>query len=182
MNIPTLFASLLLIFCAVLIGIVAKKIPYKSKDLAKKWRAFKWIFLFLALDEALQIHEVFIINGLKQLLPPILNSVWVVPYGIFLVWFLLYFKQLIFSLPLKIRRLTLFSGAVYVFGALILEIIGNYLVLKSVIRLHGISYGLITTLEEFAELSGLIIFIYALLLYALDYQKQKIKINLRIKS
>ena len=42
MNIPTLFASLLLIFCAVLIGIDARKIPYKSKDMTK--RAKKLIF------------------------------------------------------------------------------------------------------------------------------------------
>ena len=148
MNIPTLFASFLFVVSATLIGIISSEIPKNDKGLEGKWKTFKWIFIFLALDEALQIHEVFIINGLKQYLPPILNSVWVVPYGIFLIWFLIYFKQLIISLPYRVRFLTLMSGSVYVFGALILEIIGNYLVLASHIRLHGISYGMITRVSR----------------------------------
>ena len=62
------------------------------------------------------------------------------------------------------------------------EMIGSFLVRTGDIRLHGISYGLISTTEEALEMTGLIIFIHVLLRYILDYQSQKLKVNLRLSS
>ena len=44
-------------------------------------------------------------------------------------------------------------------GAIGIEVLGNYLVRTGDIRLHGISYGLITTAEEALEMIGLITFL-----------------------
>ncbi len=89
---------------------------------------------------------------------------------------------LLFSLPKKVQYLTFISGFIYLAGALGLEIIGSFLVRTSAIKLHGISYGLISTLEEAFEMTGLIVFIYALLIFAFAYQNQKLKINLHLSS
>lgn len=72
--------------------------------------------------------------------------------------------------------MTLFSGMIYLIGVLGFEMIGSFLVRTGDIKLHGISYGLISTLEETLEMIGLILFIYTLMIYIFDHQKQKLKI------
>ena len=181
-NIPTLFSCLLLLFCAYLISLLSKYIK-KEKDIEyKKWNILKWIFIFLALDEGLQIHEAFIISSIKPILPALLTIVWVVPYGILVIFGTSLFMPTIFKLPKKIRNLILTSGTVYLSGAIGLEIIGSFLVRTGDIRLHGISYGLISTIEETMEMGGLIIFIHALLLYVFNHQKQKLSLTFNLSS
>jgi len=181
-NIPTLFSCCLFLLGSFLIKLIEGKSNKKKIYIIQKWRVLKWIFLFLAFDEGFQIHEAFIIPSFKPLMPPALTVIWVIPYGIFAICCFLYFLPLIMNLPSRIRNLILISGTTYVSGALGLEIMGSFLVRTGDIRLHGISYGLISTLEETLELAGLILFIYALLSYIFNHQKQKIKLNLRLAS
>ena len=182
MNIPTLYSSLMIVLCAFFIHIIAIKEREIRSNSLRRWLVLKWIFIFLAFDEALQIHEALIISQLKPLVPPILEVIWVIPYGLFVIFSLIYFMPLIIKLPSKVRSLILCSGFIYVSGAAGIEVIGNFLVRSSAIKLHGISYGLITTFEESMEMCGLIVFIHALLIYILYYQKQKIKLNLQLAS
>ncbi len=181
-NIPTLFSTTLFLICAGLISLIHKKLNKKNKAIRKKWSALRWLFIFLAIDEGLQIHEVFIIPGLKDMLPAILTSVWVIPYSILALIALIYFISLVKSLPNKLMEKTLLSGAIYLLGAIGFEILGSFLVRTGDIRLHGISYGLISTIEEALEMSGLILFIHVLLKYILNYQRQKLKIKLHFSS
>ena len=181
-NIPTLFSCSLLLISAGLISLVIRKISQKDYIIKNKWNTLKWLFVFLAFDEGLQIHELFIIPSLKPILPAILTIVWVIPYGVLVLVATIYFYPLIFKLPTKIKYLTIISGLIYLSGALGLEMIGSYLVRTSQIRLHGISYGLISTLEETFEMVGLIIFIYSLMMLVFGYQNQKLKINFRLSS
>ncbi len=181
-NIPTLFSVILLLICALLISLIHKKLNKQNKKVKKRWSALRWIFIFLSLDEGLQIHEAFAIPSLKPMLPAFLSIVWIIPYGIFATVALIYFMPLINSLPTKLKLKTLLSGAVYLLGALGFEIIGSGLVRTGDIKFHGISYGLITTIEEALEMAGLIIFIHTLLRYIFDYQRQKLRIDLRLAS
>ncbi len=180
LNLPTLFSCILLLVCAALISLVRKKLITTNNSIANKWKALKLVFIFLALDEALQIHELFIIPSLKPNLPAILTIVWVIPYGLLTFFAMIYFLPLILSLPARIKYLILSSGLIYLSGALGLEMIGSYLVRTGDIRLHGISYGLISTLEETLEILGLIMFAQALMILVFNYQNQKLKINLRL--
>ena len=185
MNIPTLYSVILFLICVSLIRLIKGKsmdINRSRVEHLKRWSRLEWIFIFLAFDEAFQIHETLIISEFKALLPPILSMVWIIPYGILSILLLIYFLPLIFSMPNKVRNLTLLGGFTYISGALGLEIIGNLLVRTGDIRLHGISYGLITTLEETMEISGLIIFIYALTLYQFKYRKKQLNVNIEISA
>ncbi len=181
-NIPTMFSCTLLLFCAVLINILEKGLGGQKRQIKVKWFYLKWLFVFLSLDEGLQIHEIFIIPSIKNMLPPIISIVWVIPYGIFVFFAAIYFLPLIRSMPHKIRNMTLSSGVIYISGAMGFEVLGSYLVRTGDIKLHGISYGLISTLEETLEMVGIIIFIYTLLIYIFNYQNQKLKINVRISK
>jgi len=166
----------------MLITLIIKKIQNKEHRLSRRWNKLKLVFYFLALDEALQIHEILIIPSLKPNVPALLTNIWVIPYGLLAIIASIYFRELILSFPKKIKRLTLLAGSIYLTGALGMEILGSYLVRTGDIRLHGISYGLICTLEEAMEISGVIIFIYALLIYIFIHQKQKLKVNFRLTA
>lgn len=181
-NIPTLYSCILLVMCSLLIKLIAKETKKEHPITASKWELLSWIFLFLAIDEGLQIHEAFIIPSLKPLMPAALTVIWIIPYGILVVFLAFYFLQLIMGLPKRVRNLSILSALIYISGAIGFEIIGSFLVRTSTIRLHGISYGLISTTEESLEMIGLLIFIYALMSYAFYYQKQELNINFHLKS
>ena len=79
LNLPTLFSSALLLMAALLM----QRLGQSSDRIATKdWRLLSKIFIFLALDEALQIHEILIIPGLRHQVHPALASTWVVPYAV----------------------------------------------------------------------------------------------------
>lgn len=182
LNIPTLYSCILLFISSKLIKRIGTHEKKTNELRNSKWDNLSWIFLFLALDEGLQIHEIFIIPSLKPYLPTALSMIWVIPYGIFVIFASLYFLPLIIKLPKRIKYLIILAGIIYISGAIGMEIVGNALVRESYIKLHGLSYGLISTLEETLEMSGALIFIYSLLLYIINFQNQKIKINLQVSS
>ena len=79
LNLPTLFSSALLLMAALLMQRLGKS---SDRIAAQDWRLLSKIFIFLALDEALQIHEILIIPGLRHQVHPALASTWVVPYAV----------------------------------------------------------------------------------------------------
>lgn len=124
----------------------------------------------LSLDEFMSFHE--------RLIEPLQNSLntsgflyyaWVIPGTIFVLIFLLAFLRFITTLPTKIKRLFIIAGTIYVSGAIGMEMLGGYYT-----NLYGeknIIYAILTTIEEFLEMLGIVIFIYALMSYISTYIK-----------
>ena len=176
LNLPTLFSSSLLLISALLM----QRLGHNSNpDAADDWRLLSKIFIFLALDEALQIHEILIIPGLRHQVHPALASTWVVPYAALALIMLWKFRSFLGSIPRATATGLLRSGAVYVGGAIGMEMIGSFAVRSSLIRLHSPWYGAITGLEEALELLGIILLIDALLRALLD-QRNRIDLTLRL--
>ena len=139
-----------------------------NPDAGDDWRLLSKIFIFLALDEALQIHEILIIPGLRHQVHPALASTWVVPYAALALVLLWRFRGFLGSISTATASRLLRSGAVYIGGAIGMEMIGSFAVRSSLIRLHSPWYGAITGLEETLELLGIILLIDALLRELLD--------------
>ena len=178
LNLPTLFSSALLLMAALLM----RRLGHNSNpDAADDWRLLSKIFIFLALDEALQIHEILIIPGLRHQVHPALASTWVVPYAALAVILLWRFRSFLGSIPRATATGLLRSGAVYVGGAIGMEMIGSFAVRSSLIRLHSPWYGGITGLEEALELIGIILLIDALM-RALLAQQDRVDITLRLTA
>ena len=137
------------------------------------------VFIFLALDEALQIHEILIIPGLRYQVHPALASTWVVPYAVLALILLWRFRHFLRSISQATASRLLRSGAVYIAGAIGMEMIGSFAVRSSLIRLHSPWYGAITGLEEALELVGIILLIDALLRALLD-QRNCVDLTLRL--
>ena len=176
LNLPTLFSSSLLLISALLM----QRLGHNSNpDAADDWRLLSKIFIFLALDEALQIHEILIIPGLRHQVHPALASTWVIPYTALALVMLWRFRGFLGSIPRATAARLLRSGAVYIGGAIGMEMIGSFAVRSSLIRLHSPWYGAITGLEEALELLGIILLIDALLRALLD-QRNSIDLTLRL--
>lgn len=165
LNLPTLFSSALLLMAALLMQRLGQS---SDRIAARDWRLLSKIFIFLALDEALQIHEILIIPGLRRQVHPALASTWVVPYAVLALILLWRFRRFLGSISRATASRLLRSGAIYIGGAIGMEMIGSFAVRSSLIRLHSPWYGAITGLEETLELLGIIVLIDALLRELLD--------------
>ncbi len=160
LNLPTLFSTLLLLTSSFLLKRLST-IPYNEN--AADWTLLSRIFVFLALDEALQIHEILIFPGLRHQIHPALASTWVIPYGLVALGLLWGFRHFLTSLSTKTSARFLRAGSVYLTGAIGMEMVGSFAVRSSLIRLHSIWYGAITGIEESLEIVGLILFLHALM-------------------
>jgi len=79
------------------------------------------------------------------------------------VLFIISYLRFMLRLPERIMILFLVSGAIFIAGALGIEIIGGRHV-----ELYGrytLTYSFIYTCEEFLEMLGIVTFVYTLLLY-----------------
>ena len=101
------------------------------------------------------------------------------PYAVLALILLWRFRHFLRSISQATASRLLRSGAVYIAGAIGMEMIGSFAVRSSLIRLHSPWYGAITGLEEALELVGIILLIDALLRALLD-QRNSLDFTLRV--
>lgn len=163
-SVPTWYASSLLLVCAVFLGVIAYQ-KYRHKEAYRHhWLGLALIFLYLSLDEAATIHEI-LTDPLQEALEtsgPLFFG-WVVAAIPLVILFALAYIRFWWNLPTRIRTLFFLAGAVYVGGALGIEMIGA----NQWYHDGGTSllYSTIGTVEEFCEMLGAITLIYALWVY-----------------
>lgn len=164
LTIPAWYSSLLLLLCAILLALAWRVRRGGTDRFRRYWGALAVIFCFLALDEAVAIHE--------QLIDPVRNALdtggaflhaWVIPYGIAGLVLLLVYRPFLLALPRRTLHLMVASGALYVGGAVAVEMIGGYVWDRNPER--GIPIIAIMALEETLEMVGLALFAYTLLDY-----------------
>jgi hypothetical protein len=172
LNFPTWYSTLMIGFCAVLLKIIAVGKKQQSDRYAQDWQLLSLIFLFLAIDEILSIHEILIIPQVSTALqlPWFLHSMWVIPGTIFVIWFFKRYSRFTRHLPSKSRQYFLWAALFYVGGALIMEMVGSYIA-EAQGQQH-LFYALTTNLEEMLELNGIIVFIYGLLDYLYQWNNK----------
>lgn len=177
-NIPTLYSWSALLFCAMLLVVIAKVKKVAGDRYVNYWRVLAVIFAYLSLDEAISIHEKFE-EPLKTSLNTsgLLYYAWVIAGAIFVLIFLLGFLKFINALPLKTKRLFLTAGTVFVGGAIGIESLsGAYAELHTG---NNFTAAMLGSIEEFMEMIGIVIFIYALLSY-ISSDLKGLNLNIRI--
>ena len=166
-NIPTFFSALLIIVAASLLFFISTQAARHKM----KWKSLGFIFIFLCLDEAAQIHEETIYSIKKYLLFGVngshdfdgfLSYSWVVLYGFLFIGIVFYFFKFVFALPLRTRNLFIVSAVIYVSGAIGCEMIGGHI---EKLYSRNALWWFCTTLEETLEMAGMSLFVYALLDY-----------------
>ena len=163
-NIPTLYSAVAVLFCAALLGLVTVINWHKPDSRRLYWLGLSILFLFLAIDEGAAIHEE-IGSWLDNHYDArgVLYFFWVVPYGMAASILALIYLRFLGTLPADTRWRFILAGALYVGGALGVEMLG-----AREADLHNTNtlvYSFLFTLEETLEMLGIVIFMHALLLY-----------------
>lgn len=164
-NIPTWFASSLLLCCSAMLGLIAAAKTREADRFARHWTVLSILFLGLSLDEAALIHEM----AIRPLRPffhgsGLLYYTWVVPGAVGVCFFAAAYFRFLIHLPLKTRMLFAISGAIYVGGAIGVEAITGQHAAR--FGEGDLTYEMLAAIEELTEMAGIGAFIYTLVDYA----------------
>ncbi|MEG4327716.1 hypothetical protein, partial [Microcoleus sp. herbarium5] len=104
-NYPSWYSSFTLLFCAILLGIIASAKKKQGDRYFGHWKALALMFVFFSLDEILSLHEILIINDLRKALDlgGIFYFIWVIPGAIFVGVTALAYLKFLRHLPRKTR-------------------------------------------------------------------------------
>ncbi len=163
-NIPTWFTTQLLFVCGLLLAAIAHGQRREHLRYAMHWWLLSLGFFYLSLDESAVLHEI-LINPLRRRLDThgIFYFAWVIPGAMLVAGIGLTYLRFLVALDLRTRWLFLTAAALYVGGALGLELIGGALAESRGYQSPG--YLAAMTAEEVLEMLGLTTFLYALLDY-----------------
>lgn len=151
-TLPTFYSAVALLYAAGLLGLIAHLKSEIRDQYRIQWRILSVVFIFLALDEALVLHERLITHKIS----------WTLPYAILLMVFGAYLLGFLISLPPATRWRFILAGAIFVIGAMGMEIPGGYVYAR---YKANFLYVVLVTIEEFMEMTGIAFFTYALALY-----------------
>ena len=172
-NIPTFFSVLLLLLVALLLAVIAALNWKQRRPYTSKWAILSFGFLFMAFDEAFQVHERLNLPISKLLGGDnlgIFYFAWVVPCIALLLVLGLFFLRFLLHLQIKTRLRFLMAATIYIGGAVGIELIGGRY--AEIHDTQNLTYTMIATVEEGLEMAGLIFFIWALLKYFADNYKE----------
>jgi hypothetical protein len=194
-SIPTWFESIQFLLCSILLAVIAAAKKQRSDRYILHWSVLSVIFIYFSADESASIHEAIgqlsehLLHNTTGFTPSgAISFFWVVPGAVFVLIVLVAYLRFLAHLPRSTRRLFLFAGAVFVLGALGIEMlsaqvssssgaIANFFGMDLGLSQHSanalpkIMIGLQTCVEEMFEMLGLTAFVYALLAYIRSYME-----------
>ena len=163
-NLPTWYSGFLLLVASVFLWLCARSKRADGDPWFGQWYALATGFLLLSIDEVAGLHET--INS-------IIEISWAIPAGVLAVMIGLGFAPFLISLPRRTARLFLLSGAVYLTGAVGIEITGIELG-------DTLSYAMATLAEEGLEMFGVLLFLHALLAYMRGAETGSVQASLEV--
>ena len=169
-NIPTWYSSMLLLTAALCLGTITFLVKQTQHDKRafRYWGLLSLLFVCLSLDEVSQIHERPIVplrNALNA--GGLLYYTWVIPGILFVGAVPIYFWPLLKSLPAEVRNGMIIAGAIFVGGAIGVEMLSGLAADHSAgaATEDTTLYVLAVSVEELMEMTGVIYFIYILTSY-----------------
>ena len=165
-NIPSLFSTLLLMSSGILLWLISGEEKNRGGRDAGRWKVLAVVFLYLAVDEAAVLHELFIVPGGELLGKDrwgIFNFAWVIPYSVLVLVLGIYFIGFFLRLPAVTKVRFLLAAVLFVGGSLGFEFIEG--VVAKAQSENSTTYWVLTVIEEGMEMAGVIVFIHALLEY-----------------
>lgn len=161
-SIPTWYSSFVLLVAAMLIAIIAFAQGRKPGTYWWHWVLLSVWFLYMSIDEVAAIHERWADFVSLPDASGAFSFEWVMVGVPFVIVMGLAYVRFVFHLPPPARLLVIAAGAIYLGGALGMEMLG-----ARELDAHGGSYRyfLLNTTEEFMEMFGVVVLIHALLSY-----------------
>jgi hypothetical protein len=161
-NIPAWFSSAMLLVAAALLGFISY-LKFAQRDRYRAlWLILSVIFIYLSADETAVIHEeVGSLLG-AQFPDSVFRYGWLALGVVAVVLLVIGYLRFVVALPATTRWLFVLAATLFVGGAIIVESLAwpyeNG-------RAPDFSFATLVAVEEFMEMTGVIVFIYALLSY-----------------
>jgi len=141
-NIPTWYSSFILLNVAFFVLITSQQSGLKKR---MHWRIIAAGFLLLAIDEVAGMHETF--NSSIEI-----N--WAIPGAILVLFLAAAYVPFLLSLRAKLALLFVLSGAIFVSGAIVTELLSEDM------ESDSWGYAMAVALEEGLEMFGALLFLY----------------------
>lgn len=159
---PTLYSFIILLLSAALLGLIGMLARQQGMR-GRGWFILSLVFLFLAIDETLMIHEAIMVLVRESFnTTGIFYYAWIIPYSFLLVLLIFSLLPFIIKLPSDTRRNFFLAGFIFVSGAIGIEALTGWHV-TAVGGDKNLVYEILYTIEELLEMVGIVLFIYALL-------------------
>lgn len=160
-SVPAWFTGSLLLLCALSLWTTAGDTAARGERYVWHWRVLALAFAYLSLDEVASLHELANEPVREALdLGGVLNLSWVVVAVPLVALFGLAYLRFLGHLPARTRWLVVAAGAVYVAGAVGLELPGSVLLERG--DQFDPGYLVVSTLEELLEMLGAVLLLHAL--------------------
>lgn len=156
------YGCLIFSISSALLAVIAIK-QWTIRDVNRfHWAALAMIFLGLSIDDAVMIHEM-AVNPVKNYLGTsgVLSIAWIIPGALFVVIVAAAYAGFLARLDRRTRWLMIFSGAIFVSGAIVMEMPGG--VFYEQYRFSTWHYITSYAIEELLELTGISLFVFTLL-------------------
>ena len=164
-SVPTLVSVLLLLACAAVLAAVAVEAQRQHRAGSRRWAVLSGLFVGLALDEHLSLHE--------RLIDPVRDGLgtgglfyfaWTIPALVLVAALAVLFAPFVLRLPPDVRLGFIAAAALYLGGAIGAEMVAGW----QIDRGEEPSRGLVT-IEEALELSGAALLLGAARRYLRDH-------------
>jgi hypothetical protein len=169
-NFPTFFSAVLLLIASALFGLIGCSVRAVGGVRSGYWMALAGVFFFLTLDEAVQIHEKLdtdlIWGSIKT--SGFLAWPWVILYGGLVVVFGVFFARFWAGLPVTVKWPYAVAAAMYVGAALGFEMQEAHVYTEA--GGPTPAFDILVTIEEFLEMSAILIAIYTSLRFLSQIQ------------
>jgi hypothetical protein len=174
MNVPATFSAIILLIAAGLLFVVFVARRKKRAPFTTHWGFLSLIFVFLSYDEMFSLHES-IIGPLRRFVKigGIFSYEWII-LAIPLVLIMgISYLRFFFHLPPNMRILFFLAASLFLGGSIGGEMLSGWY--ASRFGEGDANYVMLTIFEETLEMSGIVIFIHALLLTCFDSLEKRIK-------
>lgn len=160
---PTWYSACTLLFCSLLLMVIAYAKRGTKNEYLFHWIGLAVIFALMSLDEAAALHELS-----SSFIRHQLNISEDSPWGweiaglVLLLIFGVFYYRFVLALPGRSMYLFIAAGCTYVIGVIGVEMVGGTYEARYGTDLR---YGIIASIEEVFEMTGIVLFIYSLLDY-----------------
>ncbi|MEJ2552191.1 MAG: hypothetical protein P8Z42_03185 [Anaerolineales bacterium] len=161
-SIPTFVSSVGLGICSLLLFVVAGLVRRNRAPNFLYWVGLGILFLYMAIDEMVRIHEK--LGGpLREVYDPegLYDMVWLIPYGILVLLVGVVYLRFVLRLPRETKVLFIVSGLVYLTGVAGFEYLGGRQ--DALYGIGNFAYQAYVVLEEGLEMLGMGLFMYSIL-------------------
>lgn len=165
-SIPAFYSAIVMLFAAATAAFLSVYDGDPANKRRTSWRILSFVLVLLAIDEVVMFHEMGT-AAMEQLgLSGKLYFSWVIPGGIFAAVVAISFTKLLINLGWRTRLLFLASGAIFVSGAIGMELLAGIIFASAeseLVALSSVAHVLSQAVEEGLEMIGMALFLCTLL-------------------